>query len=67
MEGKLRQWRERFGKLVNYLRNKVFGLFKNKDKDFLSPNDYEKIYMKSIIKKVAIVEEKNDDVFNIEM
>lgn len=65
LEDKSRQWKERFDKLVNYLRNKVTGLFGNKD--FLSTNDYNNKHMKPVIKKVEIKEEKeqNDD-FDIE-
>ena len=81
LEDKLRQWKERFDKLVNYLRNKVSGLFGNKDKniyndivedlrnkDFLSTNDYNKIHMKPIMKKIEIEDEKEqDDDFDIGM
>ena len=81
LEDKLRQWKERFDKLVNYLRNKVSSLFGNKDKniynnivedlrnkDFLSTNDYNKIHMKPVIKKVEIEDEKKqDDDFDIGM
>ena len=79
LEDKLGQWKERLDKLVNYLRNKVSGLFGNKDKDiyndivedlrnkdFLSSNDYNKIHMKPIIKKVEIEKEQDDD-FDIGM
>lgn len=81
LEDKLRQWKERFDKLVNYLRNKVSGLFGNKDKDiyndivddlrnkdFLSTNDYNRIHMKPIVKKIEIEDEKEqDDDFDIGM
>ena len=81
LEDKLGQWKERFDKLVNYLRNKVLGLFGNKDKDiykeivddlhdngFFTNDDYNKIHMKPIIKKVEIKEEKErDDDFYIGM
>lgn len=77
----MRQWKERFDKLVNYLRNKVLGLFGNKDKDiyndivddlrnkdFLSTNDYNRIHMKPIVKKIEIEDEKEqDDDFDIGM
>lgn len=81
IEDKLRQWKERFDKLVNYLRNKVLGLFGNKDKDiyndivddlrnkdFLSINDYNKIHTKPIVKKIEIEDEKEqDDDFDMGM
>lgn len=72
MKSKLRQWKKRCGELVNYLRNEVYDLFGSKDKDiynyivddlkdkdFLYSNDYEKIHIKYIIKKIEIKEEKN--------
>jgi len=74
LEDKLRQWREKFSKLVNYFRNKVCGLFGNKNQDvykeivddlynnnFLDDKDYNKIHMKPIIKKVEIKEEKDQE------
>lgn len=57
LEDKLRQWRLRFKKLVDYLRNNVCGLFGNKnqniykeivedshDNAFLTNDDYNKIH-----------------------
>ena len=80
LEDKLRQWRIRFKKLVDYLRNKVCGLFDSKnqdiykeivddlhDNDFLTNDDYNKIHMKTIIKEVKIDKEqkKKDDDFEL--
>ena len=80
LEDKLRQWRLRFKKLVDYLRNKVCGLFDNKnqdvykeivgdlyDNDFLTNDDYNKIHMKTIIKEVKIdkKQKKKDDDFEL--
>lgn len=80
LEDKLRQWRLRFKKLVDYLRNKVCGLFDSKnqdiykeivddlhDNDFLTNDDYNKIHMKTIIKEVKIDKEqkKKDDDFEL--
>ena len=80
LEDKLRQWRLRFKKLVDYLRNKVCGLFDNKNKDiykeivkdlhdndFLTNEDYNKIYMKPIVQeKVSTKKErKKDDDFEL--
>ena len=80
LEDKLRQWRLKFKKLVDYLRNKVCGLFDNKnqdiykeivkdlhDNDILTNEDYNKIHMKTIIKKVKIDKEqkKKDDDFEL--
>lgn len=64
-----------------YIQRKVSGLFVNKDKeiyndivddlrnkDFLSTNDYNKIHIKPVMKKVEIKEEKDqDDNFDIIM
>ena len=80
LEDKLKQWRIRFKKLVDYLRNKVCGLFDSKnqdiykeivddlhDNDFLTNDDYNKIHMKTIIKEVKIDKEqkKKDDDFEL--
>lgn len=64
LEDKLRQWRLRFKKLVDYLRNKVCGLFDSKNQDiykeivedlhgndFLTNDDYNKIYMKPVVQE----------------
>lgn len=66
LEDKLRQWRLKFKKLVDYLRNKVCGLFGNKnqdiykeivedlhDNDFLTNDDYNKIHMKTVVEEKA--------------
>ena len=66
LENKLRQWRLKFKKLVDYLRNKVCGLFGNKnqdiykeivedlhDNDFLTNDDYNKIHMKTVVEEKA--------------
>ena len=78
LEDKLRQWRLRFKKLVDYLRNKVCGLFDNKnqdiykeivkdlhDNDFLTNQDYNKIYMKPIVQEKVSTKKgrKKDDDF----
>ena len=80
LEDKLRQWKLKFKKLVDYLRNKVCGLFDNKnqdvykeivedmhDNDFLTNDDYNKIHMKSVIQeKVSTKKEiKKDDDFEL--
>lgn len=75
LEDKLRQWREKFSKLINYFRNKVCGLFGNKNqdiykeivddlynKDFLDDKDYNKINMKRIVKeKISSKKERRKD------
>ena len=66
LEDKLRQWRLKFKKLVDYLRNKVCGLFGNKNQDiykeivedlhgndFLTNDDYNKIHMKTVVEEKA--------------
>ena len=80
LEDKLRQWRLRFKKLVDYLRNKVCGLFGNKnqdiykeivddlhDNDILTNEDYNKIHMKLVVqeKVSAKKERKKDDDFEL--
>ena len=80
LEDKLRQWRLRFKKLVDYLRNKVCGLFGNKnqdiykeivddlhDIDILTNEDYNKIHMKLVVqeKVSAKKERKKDDDFEL--
>ena len=80
LEDKLRQLRLRFKKLVDYLRNKVCGLFDNKnqdvykeivkdlhDNDFLTNDDYNKIHMKPVVQeKVSTKKErKKDDDFEL--
>ena len=80
LEDKLSQWREKFKKLVDYFRNKVNGLFGNKnqdvyeeivddlyDNDFLDDKDYNKIHMKIIVQeKVSTKKErKKDDYFEL--
>lgn len=80
LEDKSRQWRLRFKKLVDYLRNKVCGLFDSKNQniykeivddlhnnDFLTNDDYNNIHMKTIIKEVKIDKEqkKKDDDFEL--
>ena len=75
LEDKLRQWRLRFKKLVDYLRNKVCRLFGNKnqdiykeivedlhDNDFLTNDDYNKIHMKPVVQeKASPKKERNKD------
>ena len=78
LEDKLRQWREKFNKLVDYFRNKVCGLFGNKNQDvykeivddlynndFFDDKDYNKIHMKPIVKEKASTkkERKKDESF----
>ena len=80
LEDKLSQWREKFSKLVNYFRNKVCGLFSNKNQDvykeivddlynndILDDKDYNKINMKTIVQeKVSTKKERRkDDEFEL--
>ncbi len=80
LEDKLGQWRLRFKKLVDYLRNKVCGLFDSKnqdvykeivedmhDNDFLTNDDYNKIHMKPIVQEKTSTkkERKKDDDFEL--
>ena len=72
LEDKLRQWREKFSKLVDYFRNKVCGLFGNKNQEaykeivddlynnvFFNDKDYNKIHMKPIVQeKVSTKKER---------
>ena len=71
LEDKLRQLRLRFKKLVDYLRNKVCGLFDNKnqdvykeivkdlhDNDFLTNDDYNKIHMKPVVQEKVSTKKK---------
>ncbi len=80
LEDKLRQWKEKFNKLVNYFRNKVCGLFGNKNQDvykeivddlynndFFDDKDYNKINMKTVVQeKVSTKKERRkDDEFEL--
>lgn len=80
LEDKLNQWREKFNKLVNYFRNKISGLFGNKNQDiykeiiddlynndFFDDKDYNKINMKCIVQeKISSKKERRkDDSFEL--
>lgn len=80
LEDKLRQWRLRFKKLIDYLRNKVCGLFDSKnqdiykeivadlhDNDFLTKDDYNKIHMRTVDQEKTSTkkERKKDNDFEL--
>ena len=79
LEDKLRQWKERFDKLVDYFRNRVCGLFGNKNQEvykeivddlynneFFDDKDYNKINMKTVVQeKVSTKKERRKDDFEL--